>query len=159
MNSEVYGSDRGVLMDGLRNTTMHDSRQPDSCSRFEPESCQVSGSGHCSTAAFAIWNATRVTRCSVRKRRVTHISCMQLTLRKLCTTNVATTSATVSSGEECKQLNSFFEYTVNDWWYTNPTELDAVHMFIASHTTSNTWTQDTLWTARSFQGSVHLRNT
>jgi hypothetical protein len=59
MNSEEHGSDRGVFMDGLRNTTIHDSRQPDSCSRFERESCQVSGSGHCSTAAFAIRNANR----------------------------------------------------------------------------------------------------
>jgi hypothetical protein len=34
-----------LFMDGLRNTTIHDSA--DSCSRFEPESYQVSGSGHC----------------------------------------------------------------------------------------------------------------
>ena len=48
-----------VFMDGLRNTTIHDSRQPDSCSRFEPESCQVSGSGHCLIAAFAVRHAIR----------------------------------------------------------------------------------------------------
>ena len=109
MNSEEYGSDRCVFMDGLRNTTIHDSRQPDCCSRFEPESCQVSGSGHCSTAEFAIRHVTHVTRSSVRKRRVTDISCMQQTFCKLCTTDVAATSASVSSSEECKQLNSSSE--------------------------------------------------
>ena len=35
-----YGSDRGVFMDGMRNTRLHDSRQPDSCSRFEPETAR-----------------------------------------------------------------------------------------------------------------------
>jgi len=96
-------------MDGLSNTMIHDSRQPDSYSGFEPESCLVSGSGHCLTAAFAIRHATHVTRSSVRKWRVTDISCMQQTFCKLCTTDVAATSASVSSGEECKQLNSSSE--------------------------------------------------
>jgi hypothetical protein len=85
MNSEEYGSDRGVFMDGLRNTTIHDSKQPDSFSRFEPESCQVSGSGHCSTAAFVIRHATHVTRRRLRKRRVADISCTQQTFCKICT--------------------------------------------------------------------------
>jgi len=59
MNSVEYGSDSGVFVSGLRNTTIHNSRQPDSCSRFEPESWQVSGSGHCSTATFGIRHANR----------------------------------------------------------------------------------------------------
>ena len=55
MNSE-YGSDCGVFIDGLRNTTIHGSH---SFSRCESESYQVRGSGHCSTAAFDIRHATR----------------------------------------------------------------------------------------------------
>ena len=74
MNSEEYGSDRVVLIDGLSNTTIHDSRQPDSCSRFEPESCQVSGSGHCSTAAFAMTcNARHETQCEEGARHRHHL--------------------------------------------------------------------------------------
>jgi len=70
MNSEEYGCDRRVFMDVLRNTTIHDSRQPDSCSRFEPGNCQVSGSGHCWNAAFVVRHANR----SEGNQEILHIS-------------------------------------------------------------------------------------
>ena len=57
MNSEEYGSERDVY--GWTEE-YHDTRlKANSCSRFEPVSCQVSGTGHCSTATFAIRHANR----------------------------------------------------------------------------------------------------
>ena len=48
-----------MFMDGLRSTAIRDTRQPDSCSIFEPESCQIRGSGHCLAMEFAIRHADR----------------------------------------------------------------------------------------------------
>jgi hypothetical protein len=157
MNSEEYGSDRVVLTDGLRNTTIHDSRQPDSCSRSEPESCQASGSGHCSTAAFVMTcNARHETQCeeAARHRHQLHVATDFLQIMYDWCGNYKC---------HCQQWRGMYTdvklFPINDWWYTNPTELDAVPMLLASHTISTTWTQDTLWKARSIQGSVHLHNT